>query len=122
MRRRFLTMLLALAALTGVSSEPAAAAGNQPLVLAIRLNSEINPVSASFVSDSIDRAKSDHAAALVILMDTPGGLSTSMDDIIHDELASPVPVIVYVAPNGARAASAGAIIAMGADVTAMAPT
>src|SRR6266545_3305592 len=121
MRTRFLTMLLALAALTGVSSGPAAAAGNQPLVLAIRLDSEINPVSASFVSDSIDRAESDHAAALVILLDTPGGLSTSMEDIYKAELSSPVPVIVYVSPDGAKAASAGVYVTMAADVAAMAP-
>ncbi len=53
----------------------------------MRLNTEINPVSASFVKDSISRAESDHAAALVILMDTPGGDSTSMNDIIQAEPA-----------------------------------
>ncbi|HYX86388.1 MAG TPA: nodulation protein NfeD [Gaiellales bacterium] len=122
MRTRFLLMLLALACLAGATPAPAGAAAARPLVLAIRLNAEINPVSASFVSDSIDKAKSDHAVALVILLDTPGGLSTSMDDIIQDELHSPVPVIVYVAPTGARAASAGAVITMASDVAAMAPT
>jgi membrane-bound serine protease (ClpP class) len=122
MRTRLAIMLLVLAGLAGIPQSASGADAGRPLVLAIRLDSEINPVSASFVKDSIDRAKSDHAAALVILMNTPGGLSTSMDDIIRAELASPVPVIVYVAPNGARAASAGAIITMGADVAAMAPT
>ncbi len=88
----------------------------------MRLNTEINPVSASFVKDSIGRAEGDGAAALVILMDTPGGDSNSMNSIIQAELHSKVPVIVYVAPEGARAASAGAFITMASDVAAMAPT
>ena len=91
-------------------------------MIAITLDSEINPVSASFVSDSIDRAKSEHAAALVIQLNTPGGLGTSMNDIVSDELNSPVPVIVYVTPAGARAASAGAVITMASDLAVMAPT
>jgi membrane-bound serine protease (ClpP class) len=116
-------MLMAcLGLLVGSSAAPADAAGSRPLVLAIRLNTEINPVSANFVKDSISRAQNDHAAALVILMDTPGGDSTSMNDIIQAELHSPVAVIVYVSPEGARAASAGAVITMGSDVAAMAPT
>ena len=116
-------MLVGLVALAaGSGAAPAAAAGSQPLVLAMRLNTEINPVSASFVKDSISRAQSDHAAALVILMDTPGGDSTSMNDIIQAILHSPVAVIVYVSPEGARAASAGAFITMASDVAAMAPT
>lgn len=122
-RRILITAVAALALFAGATTAgPARAAGEQPLVLAMRLNTEINPVSASFVKDSISRAESDHAAALVILMDTPGGDSTSMNDIIQAELQSTVPVIVYVAPEGARAASAGAVITMGSDVAAMAPT
>ena len=101
-------MLVGVALAAGASAAPAAAAGSQPLVLAMRLNTEINPVSASFVKDSIGRAQSDHAAALVILMDTPGGDSNSMNDIIQAILHSPVAVIVYASPEGARAASAGA--------------
>src|SRR6478672_13421829 len=120
MRMRLWIMLLVLAGLASVPSA-AGAAAERPLVLAIKLDSEINPVSASFVKDSIDRAESDHAAALVILLDTPGGLSTSMEDIYKAELASKVPVIVYVSPNGARAASAGVYVTMAADVAAMAP-
>jgi membrane-bound serine protease (ClpP class) len=112
----------ALALFVGATAGPAKAAGGRPLVLAMRLDTEINPVSASFVKDSISRAESDGAAALVILMDTPGGDSNSMNDIIQAELHAKVPVIVYVAPEGARAASAGAFITMGSDVAAMAPT
>ena len=77
---RLAIMLLVLAGLAGMPQAAAGADAGRPLVLAIKLDSEINPVSASFVKDSIDRAKSDHAAALVILLDTPGGLSTSMED------------------------------------------
>jgi membrane-bound serine protease (ClpP class) len=120
--RILIAAVAALALFVGVTAGPAKAAGGRPLVLAMRLDTEINPVSASFVKDSIARAENDHAAALVILMDTPGGDSSSMNDIIQDELHSKVPVIVYVAPEGARAASAGAVITMGSDVAAMAPT
>ena len=125
MRRWLIAAVVAVSALAagaGPATAAAPSSSSRPLVLAIRLNAEINPVTASFVSDSIDQAKSDHAAALVILMDTPGGDSTSMNHIIEDELHSPVPVIVYVAPSGARAASAGSFITMGSDLAAMAPT
>jgi membrane-bound serine protease (ClpP class) len=120
MRRLLLMMALGLSGVASASS-PAAAADSRPLVLAITLNSEINPVSASFVSDSISRAESRHAAALVIVLDTPGGLSTSMDSIVKDELAATVPVVVYVSPQGGRAASAGVFVTMASDYAAMAP-
>ena len=120
--RILIAAVAALALFVGATAGPAKAAGGRPLVLAMRLDTEINPVSASFVKDSISRAESDGAAALVILMDTPGGDSNSMNDIIQAELHAKVPVIVYVAPEGARAASAGAVITMGSDVAAMAPT
>ena len=120
--RILIVAVAALAFLVGATAGPAGAADGRPLVLAMRLDTEINPVSASFVKDSISRAESDGAAALVILMDTPGGDSNSMNDIIQAELHAKVPVIVYVAPEGARAASAGAFITMGSDVAAMAPT
>jgi membrane-bound serine protease (ClpP class) len=106
---------------TAIAPASAHAGQSRPLVMAITLNTEINPVSASFVSDSIDKAESSHASALVIEMDTPGGLDTSMDDIIHDVLAARLPVIVYVSPQGGRAASAGSIITMASDYAAMAP-
>jgi membrane-bound serine protease (ClpP class) len=120
--RILIAAVAALALFVGATAGPAKATGGRPLVLAMRLDTEINPVSASFVKDSIARAESDGAAALVILMDTPGGDSSSMNDIIQAELHAKVPVIVYVAPEGARAASAGAFITMGSDVAAMAPT
>src|SRR5439155_16351727 len=75
----------------------------------------------SYVNDQIARANRDHYAAIVILLDTPGGLSTSMQKIFKAELASKIPVIVYVSPPGSRAASAGVWISQAADVLAMAP-
>jgi membrane-bound serine protease (ClpP class) len=118
---RRLLLLMVLGLFGAGSAPPASADASRPLVIAITLDSEINPVSASFVSDSVDRAESRHAAALVILLDTPGGLSTSMESIYKDELASTVPVVVYVSPQGARAASAGVYLTMASDYAAMAP-
>jgi membrane-bound serine protease (ClpP class) len=120
-RLRVLVALLAALAAAGSWTSTSASATDRPLVIAITLDSEINPVSASFVQDSVDRAESRHAAALVILLDTPGGLSTSMDDIVKAELNSRVPVVVYVSPDGARAASAGVFVTMASDYAAMAP-
>jgi membrane-bound serine protease (ClpP class) len=102
-------------------ASPAAAA--TPRVLAIHFGPElpVNPVTEGWVNHQLERAKDDGFAAAVILLDTPGGLSTSMRKIYQKELASPIPVIVYVAPDGARAGSAGLWIAEAADVLAMAP-
>ncbi|SRR5579884_1067179 len=81
----------------------------------------INPVAAEYVHDAIAFAQAQSASALVVRLDTPGGLDTSMRVIIKDFTGSPVPVIVYVAPSGGRAASAGVFITMAAHIAAMAP-
>ena len=81
----------------------------------------ITPVAAEFIIQGIEAAENEGAAAVVIQLDTPGGLDTSMRDIIKAQLAAKVPVIVYVAPSGSRAASAGAFITLAAHVAAMAP-
>jgi membrane-bound serine protease (ClpP class) len=81
----------------------------------------VNPVTQDYVNDQIDRANREDFNAVVILLDTPGGLATSMKKIYTKELASEVPVIVYVAPPGARAASAGVWIGQAGDILAMAP-
>ena len=81
----------------------------------------IGPVTARFVVAGIARADRDRRGAVVIQLDTPGGLDTSMREIVKAILASGVPVIVYVSPPGARAASAGMFITMAAPVAAMAP-
>ena len=90
-------------------------------VSTLEIDGVISPVTVRLVSTAIERARADGAAALVILLDTPGGLERSMRSIVRDMLNSPVPVIVYVAPTGARAASAGAFITIAAHVAAMAP-
>jgi membrane-bound serine protease (ClpP class) len=87
----------------------------------IGIDGAINPASAEFIDSAIDKAAKDGAAALVIEIDTPGGLLTSMRRIVKALLNSPVPVIVYVAPSGASAASAGTFITEAANIAAMAP-
>jgi len=82
---------------------------------------EINPITQSYLTSELSRAADDGYDAAVILLDTPGGLSTSMKTIYEAELASRIPVIVYVSPEGARAASAGVWVGQAADVLAMAP-
>jgi membrane-bound serine protease (ClpP class) len=91
------------------------------MVARIVVDGAINPAVADFISESIARADADGAEALVIELDTPGGLLTSARSIVKDILAAPVPVIVYVAPSGAGAGSAGVFVTMAAHVAAMAP-
>jgi membrane-bound serine protease (ClpP class) len=100
---------------------PAAHAAT-PRVLAVEFDNDVNPVTADYAVDQIERANEEGFAAVVILLDTPGGLADAMRDIYQAELASRVPVIVYVSPEGARAASAGVWIGQAADLLAMAPT
>lgn len=116
---RALLVVLAALILAG-----AAGAATQPRVLAIQFGPdlEINPVTQDYLTHELSRAASDHYDAAVILLDTPGGLSTSMKTIYNAELNAKLPVIVYVSPNGSRAASAGVWVSEAADVLAMAPT
>jgi membrane-bound serine protease (ClpP class) len=99
----------------------ATAQDSTPRVLVIELANDINPVTADYVIDGIERAEDEGFDAAVLELDTPGGLDSAMRDIIKKELEADVPVIVYVAPPGSRAASAGAFITLAADVAAMAP-
>ena len=85
------------------------------------LNGDINTIMASYIQNSVSRAEADHADALLVVVNTPGGISTSMDEIVTSLLNSKVPVVVYVYPSGARAASAGLFVAQAADILAMAP-
>ncbi len=87
----------------------------------VGIHDPITPVTAQFLHRNLEEAARSGDRLVLIEMDTPGGLDTAMRDIVKDVMASPVPVAVYVAPSGARAASAGAIIALAADVAAMAP-
>jgi membrane-bound serine protease (ClpP class) len=90
-------------------------------VVVLRIDDEIEPVLAEYINGGIDQAARSGAGLILITMDTPGGLGTSMREIIQHIIDSPVPVVVYVAPAGARAASAGFFILLSADVAAMAP-
>jgi membrane-bound serine protease (ClpP class) len=97
------------------------AADAAPAVNVIAIDGAIGPVAARYVSGQIERAEEEGAACLIIEIDTPGGLDSSMRTMIQAILASRVPVVVYVSPAGGRCASAGVFIAMSADVVAMTP-
>ena len=112
-----LVFLLLSAAPLGANDEHAA----RPLVMDLSLDGEVEPVLATYVDEGLAEATRRNAALVLITMDTPGGLSDSMKDIIQHILGSPVPVAVYVGPTGARGASAGFFILLSADVAAMAP-
>ncbi len=121
---RRLLILIALPALVSAvaaQSENPASAGERPLVLVADVDAIIHPVSAEFMIEAIGRAETEGAALIVFLMETPGGLVDSTRSIITRMLASKVPVAVFVAPSGARAASAGFLLTIAADVAAMAP-
>jgi membrane-bound serine protease (ClpP class) len=96
-------------------------AQNEPLVFELNLDREVEPVLATYIDEGLAEAARRQAALVLITMDTPGGLSDSMTDMIHHILDSPVPVAVFVSPTGARGASAGFFILLSADVAAMAP-
>jgi membrane-bound serine protease (ClpP class) len=112
-----LVFLLLSAVPLGANDEHAA----RPLVMDLSLDGEVQPVLATYVDEGLAEATRRNAALVLITMDTPGGLSDSMKDIIQHILGSPVPVAVYVGPTGARGASAGFFILLSADVAAMAP-
>lgn len=111
----------ALAALVLLSPAAAQERAGQPLVRSVELDMTINPASAGWVEQALDDAEQDGAAIVVFRLDTPGGLDDSTREIVKDILAAPMPVVVYVSPNGARAASAGLFVTQAADVAAMAP-
>jgi membrane-bound serine protease (ClpP class) len=99
---------------------PAAAAPARPVLVA-RVDTILHPVAAEFVRRAVEEAEAARAAALVLELDTPGGLLTSTRDITRALLQARVPVVVWVGPEGAQAASAGFVVLMAADVAAMAP-
>ncbi|HEY7562656.1 MAG TPA: nodulation protein NfeD [Gaiellaceae bacterium] len=110
-------LLVAALALSGA----AGAQEDTPRVLAVEFANDINPVTKDYLVDAIEKGEREDFDAVVIELDTPGGLDTSMREIIKAQLSADVPVVVYVYPPGARAASAGVFITMAADVAAMAP-
>lgn len=108
-----LTLLLIIVSLCG--------AYGKERILLIRLNGTINPATAEYIINTISKAEAEDASALVIEMDTPGGLLESTRKIVQGILGSSIPIIVYVAPSGARAGSAGVFITLSANIAAMAP-
>lgn len=92
-----------------------------PAIVQINLEDIVHPISAEYIQEGLDHARQVGARAVIIRVNTPGGLSDSMREIVEDVLASPVPVIVWVGPSGARASSAGFFLLLSADVATMAP-
>ena len=93
----------------------------QPLVVVVHLDDTIQPISADFLARALKLASTEHATAVLIELNTPGGLLDSMREMVGQIIGSPVPVIVYVTPSGSRAGSAGFFLLEAADVAAMAP-
>jgi membrane-bound serine protease (ClpP class) len=122
MRRTARVVCAALAVVAaGAASRPAAAQTDQPLVDRVELTGVVDPIIADHIVTVIERANERQADAVLLTIDTPGGLGSSMDQIDQAILNSAVPVIGYVSPIGARAASAGAFVLLSCPVAAMAP-
>ena len=118
MKLRYLIILLLPFCILFIFNTAWAAKGD---IYIVEVADAISPGTAEFISNSIEKAEKEEAACIIIELDTPGGLAESMRLIIQDILGSRVPVVVYVSPPGARAASAGVMITMAADIAAMAP-
>jgi membrane-bound serine protease (ClpP class) len=95
--------------------------GGSRLAVSLELPGSIDPATEAWVSGALDHAADDGAELAIIRLDTPGGLDSSMREIVKDVIAAPMPVVVYVSPDGARAASAGLFVTQAGDVAAMAP-
>ena len=115
MLKKILLPLVIVVALSAIVS----AQGD--FIYLLKVDGIINPASAGYIVRGIDKAEQDGASCLVIQMDTPGGLMESMRSIVKRMLGSRVPIIVYVAPSGSRAGSAGVFITLAANIAAMAP-
>ena len=110
-----LGLLLALSTTMGVRAA-------SPTIVIVTADGVINPVLADYIARGIEEAEDMNATACIIQLDTPGGLDTAMRDIVQEIVNARIPVVVYVSPSGARAASAGAFITIAAHVAAMAPS
>jgi membrane-bound serine protease (ClpP class) len=110
----FLMLALASAAVGSFAASPG------PVIVAT-IAASINPVTADFLSSAIERAEEEKATLLVLQLDTPGGLDTAMRQMVQEIIKTEIPVAVYVSPSGARAASAGVLITLAADIASMAP-
>lgn len=122
MRHLFFIVALLVASLAPLLLMGGAAAQVKPIYRIALADDIINPVAAEYISTSIKKAEGGGACALIIELDTPGGLLTSTRAIVRDIMNAKVPIVVYVAPRGARAGSAGVFITLAAHVAAMAPS
>jgi membrane-bound serine protease (ClpP class) len=110
------------AAIVGAADATNGSAATQsPFAYSFELSGEISPATAAWAEHALDEAADKNAEVAIIRLDTPGGLVDSLREIVSDVLAAPMPVLVYVSPNGARAASAGVYITQASDLAAMAP-
>jgi len=113
-----LIILLGLLIVSAIATQVQASSSS---IYVLRVEGTINPVLIDYIERGIDQAEENNATALIIQLDTPGGLDTAMRDIIKEIVNAKIPVVVYVSPSGARAASAGVFITMAAHVAVMAP-
>jgi membrane-bound serine protease (ClpP class) len=116
-----IAIIAAVPAPAKIEADSTGATSGRPQVDVLTWEGPVQPIMAETVIQAIDRAEKAHREALVIRLDTPGGLDTSMRDVIKRILISEVPIVVYVAPSGGRAASAGTFIGMASHVLAMSP-
>jgi membrane-bound serine protease (ClpP class) len=109
------------ASTSGALSSAASSSASPANIFELRIDGEIEPILSEYLVNGIDQANREHASLILITMNTPGGLDTSMREIIQAILRSPTPVAIYVYPNGSRGASAGFFILLSADIAAMSP-
>ena len=120
-RMRRVVLLLLLCGACFATAAPAVAQPPAPVAVSVELRGTIDPATSAWVSAALEEAAERRAAVVILRLDTPGGLDASMREIVREVLAAPMPVIVYVAPEGARAASAGLFVTLAGDVAVMAP-
>jgi membrane-bound serine protease (ClpP class) len=116
-----ISSILILLFFLAMSFQPSSAASDEPLVLLTSVDGPISPAIQEYISRSIDQANQQYAEVLIIQLNTPGGAIDVMNNIIRDIRASSVPIVVYISPRGAMAASAGTLITLSGHLSAMTP-